>query len=83
MKTLGAIVVVLLLVSAGCGYCPPGSRAEIRRNREEFRRAARQAHVEMQRARIDLQRELRNAREDFRREMYRAHRDLHDQFGRW
>jgi hypothetical protein len=83
MKTLGAIAVVLLLVTAGCGYRPPGSRAEIRRNREEFRRAGREARMEMQRARIELQRELRDAREDFRREMRQAHRDVRDEFGRW
>jgi hypothetical protein len=84
MKTLGAIVVVLLLVSAGCGYCPPSrARAEIRRNREEFRRAGREARMEMQRARIELLRELRDAREDFRREMRQAHRDVRDEFGHW
>jgi hypothetical protein len=84
MKTFGAIVVVLLLVTAGCGFCPPSrARAEIQRNRDEFRRAGREARLEMQRARIELRRELRNAREDIRREMRQAHRDVRHEFDRW
>ena len=84
MKTLIAIVVLGSLVMAGCGYCPPPySRSEMRRAREDFRRAGSEAREELRRARQDAQRELRQAREDFRREMRDAHREIRDEFGRW
>lgn len=84
MKTLGAIVIAICLVSAGCGYHDHyHRRSEIRRAHQDFRRAGWEAREELQRARRDLQRELRQAREDFRREMRQAHRDFRDEFGRW
>ena len=83
MKTLGAIAIVTSLFTAGCGDCPPlGDRAEIRRAREDFRRAGWKARDEIQRARRDAQRELRDAREEFRREMRDARRDFREQFSR-
>ena len=83
MKTLGAIAIVTCLFTTGSGDCPPlRDRAEIRRAREDFRRAGWEAREEIQRARRDTQRELREAREEFRREMRDARRDLHDQFVR-
>jgi len=77
MKIPGALILILCLTAAGCGYCPPAfSRSEMRRAREDFRRAAWDAREELRRARQDAQRELRQAREDFRREMREARRDL-------
>ena len=85
MKLLGALALILCLGTAGCGYCPPGyqSRSEVRRFREDFRRAGWEAREELRRARQDAQRELRQAREDFRREMRDAHREFRDEFRRW
>jgi len=84
MKTLGAIAILACLVTAGCGFCPPPiHRTEIRRARDDFRRAGWEAREELRRARRDVQRELRQAREDFRREMRDAHRDFRQEFGRW
>jgi F0F1-type ATP synthase membrane subunit b/b' len=84
MKTLGAIAIVICLITAGCGYHEHyGRRSEIRRAREDFRRAGWEARQELQRARRDLQRELRDAREEFRREMRQAHRDMSREFDRW
>ena len=83
MKILAALALILCLTAAGCGYCPPYSRSEMRQAREDFHRAGWQAREELRRARQDAQRELRQAREDFRREMREARRDFHDQFSRW
>jgi hypothetical protein len=84
MKTLGAIAILVCLVTAGCGYHDRyGRRAEIRRAHEDFRRAGWEAREELQRARRDWQREMRDAREEFRREMRQAHRDFRDEFDRW
>jgi outer membrane lipopolysaccharide assembly protein LptE/RlpB len=84
MKTLGAIAIVICLVTAGCGYHGRyAHRSEIRRAHEDFRRAGWEAREEMQRARRQFQRDLRDAREDFRRELRDARRDLRDDFGRW
>jgi outer membrane lipopolysaccharide assembly protein LptE/RlpB len=87
MKTLGAVAIVIFLLTAGCGYHDRYARRdEIRRAQQDFRRAGWEARQEMQRARRDLQREMRDAREEFRREMREAHRDirrdLRDQFDR-
>ena len=92
MKILGAIAILICLIAAGCGYHGRydrygydryGRRDDIRRTREDFRRAGWEAREELQRARRDWQREMRQAREDFRREMRNAHRDFRDDFGRW
>ena len=85
MKTLAALLMLLGLGTVGCGYCPPGyqSRSEVRRARDDFRRAGWEAREELRRARQDVQRELRQAREDFRRELHDAHRELRDEFRRW
>jgi F0F1-type ATP synthase membrane subunit b/b' len=84
MKALGVIAILGCLFTAGCGYCPPiRDRAEVRRVREDFRRAGWEARAELRRARRDLQRELRDARDEFRREMREARRDFHDEFSRW
>jgi hypothetical protein len=84
MKTLGAIAILVCLVTAGCGYHDRyGRGAEIRRAHEDFRRAGWEAREELQRARRDWQREMRDAREEFRREMRQAHRDFRDEFDRW
>ncbi len=83
MKILGALALILCFTAAGCGYCPPYSRSEARRVREDFRRAGWEAREELRRARQDAQRELRQAREDFRREMRDAHREVRDDFRRW
>ena len=81
MKTLGAIAILAGLLTAGCGYHHPyGQRAEIRRAREDFRRAAMDARAELRQARRDLQYELRQAREQFRREMRQSHRDFRREF---
>ena len=84
MKTLGAITILICLISAGCGYHDRyARRSEIRRAQDDFRRAGWEAREEMQRARQDWQREMRQAREELRREMRDAHRDFRDEFGRW
>jgi hypothetical protein len=84
MKTLGAIAVLACLFTAGCGYCPPpGGRAEIRRAREDFRRARAEAREDFARSRREFQRDLRDAREELRRDMQQARRDVHRQFDRW
>jgi hypothetical protein len=84
MKTLGAIAIVICLITAGCGYHDRyHHRADIRRAQEDFRRTGWEAREELQRARRDWQREMRQAREDFRREMRDAHRDFRNEFDRW
>lgn len=87
MKTLGAITMVICLVTAGCGYHDHydryGRHSEFQHAQEDFRRAGWEAREEMRRARQDWQREMREAREEFRREMRDAHRDFRDEFGRW
>ena len=84
MKILGAMALILILASGGCGYRHTyRERAEIRRAREDFRRAAWEARTEMRRAGRDLRRELQDAREDLRRELRQAHRDFHHEFSRW
>ena len=81
MKTLGAIAILAGLLTAGCGYHHPyGQRAEIRRAREDFRRARLEAREDFQRARRELQRDLRDARDELRREMRQAHRDFRREF---
>jgi len=84
MKTLGALAVIACLGMTGCGYHHAyRDRTEIRRAREDFRRAGWEAREELRRAHRDFQRELRAAHEDFRREMRQAQRDFRDEFGRW
>ncbi len=84
MKTLGAIAILICLISASCGYHDHyARRSEIRRAQAEFRRAGWEAREDLRRARQDVQREMRQAREELRREMRDAHRDLRDEFGRW
>ncbi len=81
MKTLGAIAIVICLLTAGCGYHDRYARRdEIRRAQQDFLRGQREAREDLQRARRDLQRELREAREEFRREMRDARREFHDEF---
>jgi outer membrane lipopolysaccharide assembly protein LptE/RlpB len=81
MKTLGAIAIVICLVTAGCGYHDRyRHRAEIRQSQEDFRRAGWEAREEMQRARQQFHRDLRDAREDFRRSMREAGEDLPEPF---
>jgi outer membrane lipopolysaccharide assembly protein LptE/RlpB len=84
MKTLGVIAILAVLWTTGCDYHGRyRHRDEIRRTREDLRRAGWEAREELRRARQDVQRELRQAREQFRREMREAHRDLRHEFDRW
>jgi hypothetical protein len=84
MKTLGAIAIVISLVTAGCGYHGRyAHRSEIRRAHEDFRRAGWEARAEAQRARRQFQRDLSDARDEFRREMRDARREFRDDFDRW
>jgi hypothetical protein len=84
MKPIAAIAIVACLITAGCGYgLPPRHRAEIRRAREDFRRARQEAREGMHRARREFQRDLRDARDEFRRKSRDARQDFRDDFGRW
>jgi hypothetical protein len=81
MKTLGAIAIVICLLTAGCGYHDRYARRdEIRRANEDFRRGQREAREDFQHARREFQRDLRDARDEFHREMRDARREFHDEF---